>query len=1084
MKNIFFLLIIQLIGLHSLAQAPANADCSAADTLITNTVCTSISGTNVGVDFSTYDNCDFYKYMVWYKITATASTHLIHVTKGSISNYHLDVFENDCENLSRINPCDFTDYNADHDFDVTGLTIGQTYLVAVSTTSESDAGTFDICLTDIQAPVNDECSGAIALTVNAGNSPTVRTEGTTQFASESQAACSGTAKDDVWFSFTASQTAHRLFFKTLNFSASPVLEVFSGNCNSLTSQQCLTPSTYNSDNNFTLLNNLTIGDTYFVRVHNDIGVGFGGTFSIGVASLVAPANDECSGAITLTPAVDFSQHVSGNTFDATQSQPSCSSGPYADDDVWYQFTATQTVHRIKVQGMTSNAGRIEAYSSTCGTLSLIDCVAPTVSGDTLIKEISNLVPGNTYFFRLYTFTFSPSFTSFKVAVTNPYISPYDDCAGALTVPVSANETCMPTNFNLNGAFKSTNTPNCGSFVVQNDIYLKFTALAKQHQIKLSPHTAVSVQIFSGSCGSQTLMLCNAFGSDSLLNLGGLQIGAEYTLRILQKFTNTPELQICITTPTYAANDEVEGAQVLAISGDQFNCQLNAYTLDSSAQSLYTTCNSANNSTVFDKWYKFTATAPMHRLYLLTGSSTFLDYELFTGNESSLTYLSCSTDFSTSNYEVLENLVPSQTYYIRIYSFLKTKSEFQLCLSEVSPPENDECSTAIDLPVYNTWVSSNYTFGSTSGANRTMESNSCGAANAHDVWYKFTATNTSHWIGFRNGTIGQTISGLTVAIYSGSCSSRVFKACKAANFTSQNDEKLQVTGLVIGQEYFVKVYSGTANTSTQGSFAIQVLDLAVPSNDNCSTPTALNIQTSSNNFTYLSDVNMLATNSPEAINCSVSGTKDDDLWYSFTANSNSVKLLLNADFKNLAYVVYTGSCSILTPVICGSTGTSEFSTAKILDNLNSGTEYKIRLFSVSSTQKGRVFIALTSDTQGPVNDSCQNAINLIPSVNNQPLFTEGNNINARSTNSLCISLEEVWYKFEATATEHSIIYDGYIKDPAISAFSGNCANLASLPSACFGGVHGIAFNRSNLTIGQTYYLKIGFSNKIFGYPREF
>jgi large repetitive protein len=490
---------------------PVNAECTNPEVISVGSSCVPTSGTNIGVENSTYDNCDFNKYMVWYEFTATTSTQLIHITKGSIANYRLDVFENNCNSLSRVSNCDFSEYNADHDFVVSGFSVNNTYLIAVSTTSQSDAGTFDICLSEIQTPANDECSGAIALTVNASSSPTVRTEGTTQFATESQAACSGNAKDDVWFSFTATQASHRLFFKTINFSGSPVLEVFSGTCGSLVSQQCITPTSYNSDNSFTLLTGLNPSQTYFVRVHNSIGVSYGGTFSIGIASLVAPANDECIGAINIQTASDFSQNVSGNTLDATLSQASCTSGPYADDDVWYKFTANQTVHLIKVQGMSNNSGRIEVYSGSCGALNLLDCGNPSISGDTILKEQIGLQVNSTYFFRIYTSTFSPSFTTFKVAVTNPYISPYDECPGALSVTASNDETCTPTAFSFDGAYTSSLPLNCGAAVSQNDIFLKFTASSKQHQIKISPASYVSGQLYAGTCGSQTLMACNAFG---------------------------------------------------------------------------------------------------------------------------------------------------------------------------------------------------------------------------------------------------------------------------------------------------------------------------------------------------------------------------------------------------------------------------------------------------------------------------------------------------------------------------------------------------------------------------------------------
>ncbi|MDP1800972.1 MAG: hypothetical protein Q8L81_06455, partial [Bacteroidota bacterium] len=70
-------------------------------------------------------------------------------------------------------------------------------------------------------------------------------------------------------------------------------------------------------------------------------------------------------------------------------------------------------------------------------------------------------------------------------------------------------------------------------------------------------------------------------------------------------------------------------------------------------------------------------------------------------------------------------------------------------------------------------------------------------------------------------------------------------------------------------------------------------------------------------------------------------------------------------------------------------------------------------------------------------------------------------------------DDVWYKFVATATSHSINVTpsaGY--DPVIEVFSGNCSALISL-NCVDGGLTGGAESMllSSLTIGNTYYLRI-------------
>jgi hypothetical protein len=112
-------------------------------------------------------------------------------------------------------------------------------------------------------PTNDQCSGAINLNQASSCIPT---NGTVAYATESQVGCSGTANNDVWYSFTANSTG-----ASISVNGSPyfdaVYEVFSGNCANLTSLSCVDAS-FEGESESGVLNNLNIGQTYYIRVHD------------------------------------------------------------------------------------------------------------------------------------------------------------------------------------------------------------------------------------------------------------------------------------------------------------------------------------------------------------------------------------------------------------------------------------------------------------------------------------------------------------------------------------------------------------------------------------------------------------------------------------------------------------------------------------------------------------------------------------------------------------------------------------------------------------------------------------------------
>jgi len=115
---------------------------------------------------------------------------------------------------------------------------------------------------------------------------------------------------------------------------------------------------------------------------------------------VPPVNDNCSGAI------DISTAVAASTLGATQSQPADVCGGYtgfADDDVWFQFTATSTgTVTIILSGGSNFDGVLELFTGSCGSLTSLTCSDQNAEGGNESITIS-AVAGTNYKVRVYSF---------------------------------------------------------------------------------------------------------------------------------------------------------------------------------------------------------------------------------------------------------------------------------------------------------------------------------------------------------------------------------------------------------------------------------------------------------------------------------------------------------------------------------------------------------------------------------------------------------------------------------------------------------------------------------------------------------
>jgi hypothetical protein len=186
---------------------------------------------------------------------------------------------------------------------------------------------------------------------------------------------------------------------------------------------------------------------------------------------------------------------------------------------------------------------------------------------------------------------------------------------------------------------------------------------------------------------------------------------------------------------------------------------------------------------------------------------------------------------TTTSTTLTGGAPSTTYYW--YVVPKTAAGINAvgCTTNITsfttaaapaPPANNECATAVAISQYTGPVS-----GTTVSATQSQAAEVCAtftSSAANDVWYKFTALfNGNATIAVTNPA---TAFDAVIQCYSGACGSLVSIGCADAT-TEGGNETANLTGLVAGQTYYLRVYNFAGTTSADGSFTIGITGTAVP-----------------------------------------------------------------------------------------------------------------------------------------------------------------------------------------------------------------------------------------------------------------
>ncbi len=759
---------------------------------------------------------------LWYSFVVPANTtRLLYETEVLGGNAQLVIyFYNECGyNLP------FHEDYADGAGLLKDLVPGQTCFARVFTKDEGASSLFNFCLKlPPPPPANDDCAHAFAFPPIPANGSCATVSVDARWAtSAGNDNCGINPQDDVWFSFVVPANVTDLKVELISSPESngqEAIELIGGNCASQVALGCF------SQNTPLIFNNLTPGDTYFIRAFTNSNIAQP-VFDICLRiPPPPPANDLCAHAIPF-PAIPTDGTCATVTADTKNATGDYNDECYGtvDDDVWYSFVVPPNVNTMLIQWANVSGSPYEVvsiYSGDCNTLSLHSC---HIDG---VNVIPDLVPGNTYYLSAY--SWHPNdVTSFDICLSvAPPPPANDECLGAINFPPLPENGAWVT---LSGTTLAAVGPPglaCNGWAA-DDVWYTFSLPDGHDRVVFNIDVdnaindyGLTMELYQGDCGNLEFLGCYNDGDG---HIDSLTPGVLYYLRLytLEEFEYAL-FDLGLKLPLPVINDVCEQALVFPPLPEDGSC------LSLTANTALATGNYNDGLNCYgyeddDVWFSFVVpadrTAVIFDLWRHFGDG--VQMQVFGGSCGNLVPIECF--FIAENVEDISGLEPGQKYWLRVYSREKgTSSDFEICLAAApAPPPNDDCAQAISItaaPGVFADPGLQTTAGAT-GSNELLcapynEPSADGVNRPYDVWYQFTTDadggNMTVTIDYEeiNG-VEYLFSYLGAQVLEGQCGSFTSIWC---NPVETGNNTLSLTGLEGNTTYYFRVFP----LSSSGNYA--------------------------------------------------------------------------------------------------------------------------------------------------------------------------------------------------------------------------------------------------------------------------
>jgi hypothetical protein len=683
------------------------------------------------------------------------------------------------------------------------LTAGTQYYIMLDPLT-TVGGNINFSIT-CSAPIifNDDCINATTLGVNPSNTCAVTGTGNTTSATESLPGCSGTADDDIWYKFIAINSTH-IVTVTPGTLSNAVFEVFDGTCGSFVSILCQDLTVGSAVETSPTLG-LTVGNTYYVRVHSAANGSGQGSFTICIATPPNPC-------LSITPIDNCGTTINQNIPAGYGSYNNSTCGNDTPG-VEHLYIFTPNVSGNYYIQQNSAYGpidyQIKLVNNGCSEYGW-DCIG-NLTGNTISPNIY-LTAGDEYYIMIDPTTISGGTVNFTLACIPPPPA-NNDCSGAITVAVNPTTVCASsTNGTTIGADESQ--PAC-SGTADDDVWYVFTATSTTHIITITPNTMYDAvfEVFDGTCAGLSSWNCNDNSTGTAVEAGsisGLTIGNTYYVRVYSNPANVGfgTFNICITTPVNPCNSITTIAAC--------NTNINATVPSGFGSYAYSACGNLSNGV--ERIYSFTPTTSGS--FTITQISSFgtIDYQIKEAtlgcDEFNWNCIGSLTSAATSPYVALTAGV---TYYILADPQTSIGGSFSFSITcGVIPPINDEPCNAIPL---NVTLSCNYdTYSNTNASSSSMYVGDPSCANYvnNDVWFSVVVPSTGMIV--IDTQVGNVINS-GIAVYEGDCFMLSEIACDDNSSTNPLMSSLTISGRTPGEILFIRLWENGGGSS--GTFGICV-----------------------------------------------------------------------------------------------------------------------------------------------------------------------------------------------------------------------------------------------------------------------
>ncbi len=249
------------------------------------------------------------------------------------------------------------------------------------------------------------------------------------------------------------------------------------------------------------------------------------------------------------------------------------------------------------------------------------------------------------------------------------------------------------------------------------------------------------------------------------------------------------------------------------------------------------------------------------------------------------------------------------------------------------PSNDECDTAIEIPDVVNWCSDVGAYNNVLATPSGFGAPLCFSDAQNDMWFKFTAVATDVTITVLGNAVlapGGTLNRPEVALYIGDCSGTINTlGCESDAAIGNNTIQLYEGGMIVGQEYIIRVDAGLVN----GSFQLCISNYFAPIEPGSDCPDAA-ILCDKSEF-VVQQVTGAGSDPDEAAGTCLgnfgANSESNSTWFTWTCSQSgplTFTLTPSLPSDDLDFVVYElpngiGNCAGKIPLRCMASGDNIF-----------------------------------------------------------------------------------------------------------------------------------------------------------------